>query len=124
MYKRPDQKSPLELLNLFGSLCSIIALIIVLCAELHLRKTLVIVFALVVTLGLTGWIFVGSYTLYKDTAENIFKYGTPITLKLFLGVVSIIIGLILLVYVYKMSFVLTDWLVGIIAETLESLTSQ
>ena len=124
MYRKPYQKSPLELLNVFGSLCSIIALIIVLCAELHLVKTIVIVCAFVVALGLTGWLFVGTYTIYRIITEDYFDNGTPITLKLLIGVISIIIGLIVFVYVYKLSFLLTDWLVGIISETIVSLTTQ
>ena len=122
MYSRHNQKSPLELLNVFGSLCSIIALIIVLCAELHLIKTIVIVCAFVVSLGLTGWLFVGTYAIYRNISNEYFDNGTPITLKLQIEVISIILGLIVFVYVYKLSFLLTDWLVGIITETILSLT--
>lgn len=122
MHNRHNQRSPLELLNVFGSLCSIIALIIVLCAELHLIKTIVIVCALVVALGLTGWLFVGTYAIYRNISNEYFDNGTPITLKLLIGVISIILGLIVFVYVYKLSFLLTDWLVGIITETILSLT--
>lgn len=124
MYNRHNQKSPLELLNVFGSLCSIIALIIVLCAEFHLVKTIVIASAFVVALCLTGWLFLGTYSIYRKIAEDWFENGTPVTVKLLIGVISIIVGLIVFVYAYKLSFHLTDWLVGIITETIFSLTTQ
>ncbi len=117
---RPN-KSVMELFNIFGSLCSIIALLIVLCAELQLTKMIVIIGALIMTIGVTGWLFVLGYRAYSERmlgADEDFHFA----ISLLLGVVGLVVGLIVFVYGYKLCFLLTDWIVGLIADTINSIT--
>lgn len=111
----------MELFNIFGSLCSIIALLIVLCAELQLTKMIVIIGALIMTIGVTGWLFVLGYRAYSERmlgADEDFHFA----ISLLLGVVGLVVGLIVFVYGYKLCFLLTDWIVGLIADTINSIT--
>lgn len=114
-------KSVIELFNIFRSLCSIIALLIVLCAQLQLTKMIVIIGALMMTIGLTGWLFVLGYRVY---AEKIWGADEDIhfAISLLLGVIGLVMGLIIFVYGFKLCFLLTDWLVSLIADTVTSIT--
>ena len=82
---------------------------------------LVIIGALIMTIGLTGWIFVFGYRFYAYKIWGV-DHAIHSAISLLLGVVGLVIGLIIFVYGYKLCFLLADWLVSLIADSITSIT--
>lgn len=107
--------------NLLGSICSIIALLIVLCAEYQWTRAVTIVSAFLITFGLLGWLFRYVINGFQKVNEDV-RMAWPS--KMFWIMVGIILAILIIIYTFHLSYYIAEGIIEIITSTIESLSKR
>ena len=119
----PTRKvSYLEVLNVIGSTCSIIALIIVICPTFETKNpTAYYIVAFIATFCLLGWLFQAVWNSYRRISS---KHNYSFLAHAFWGIIGLSLGLLLSFCVYMISFQLIKGFVEFVQDSVQSITWQ
>lgn len=117
--EKPNNVSYLEILNIIGSLSSIIALFIVICPKYNLSNPIAYyIIAFLIMIGLLGCIFQKLINWYNEIAT---KYQFKLLTRTFYITVGILISALMIPLAYYFSFEVIKFIVDIIESIIKSI---
>lgn len=112
----------LEVFNLLGSICSIIALLIVLSSSYeNSSKIIIIIISFLLTFSFLGWLFRFLIIIYQNLSK---EYNFSIWTNIFLIAIGVCIAVTIITYTFYLSYLITEGITEFVSKMIDAINKE